>query len=408
MIVRHRPGAFPTRSARILTYVHLGLYDAFVAASDSRETYFRPRPSGVDERIDPLLRVRGSSYADPGAAMAGAAEVLLPFFFPGENPERFTNMADNAVRSRLLAGVNYASDLRRARALGHKVAEAVLAKASTDGAGAPWDFQNERVCVPADCDDPDQANWQPTPIIYQYPPTEPMASKWKTFLIESPSQFRAPPPPAYGSETFMTELAEVKDASDNATARQRELAFFWDDGPGTFSPAGHWNELALDIMRNRKTRQARAVRAFALMNAATFDAFVSAWETKYHYWSIRPVTAIRERPTILGQPNPLYDEDWLPNLVTPPFPAYVSGHSTESAAAARVLQYLFPDTDDPPDDIATATGPRGSIDRLAQQVGRSRLFAGIHFRSDNEAGLVMGRQIAGLAIQRAESDGSEL
>jgi hypothetical protein len=136
------------------------------------------------------------------------------------------------------------------------------------------------------------------------------------------------------------------------------------------------------------------------MNAAIRDAFVATWHAKYHYWSIRPVTAIR-RARIGGAPNPYYDPGWLPNLGTPPFPAYPSGHSAESAAAARVLQYLMPDSGERSKAIAAEMGAAGSIDELAEQAAYSRLLGGIHFRADNEAGLILGRRIAALAIERA-------
>jgi membrane-associated phospholipid phosphatase len=145
------------------------------------------------------------------------------------------------------------------------------------------------------------------------------------------------------------------------------------------------------------------------MNAAIVDSFVATWNAKYFYWTIRPVTVIRERPRLGGHLNPFYDPTWLPNLVTPPFPAYPSGHSGESAAAARVLQYIFPDDpNQPPGDIAGELGPTGSIDEIAEEVAESRMIGGIHFRSDNEAALILGRRVAALAIDWARTDGSGL
>jgi PAP2 superfamily len=409
MIQFHRPGAFPTRSARALALLHIGMYDAMVAAWDSRLAYERPRPYEVDSRLDPVFEEDGSSYADPTSAIAGAAEKILAYLFPQEAPETFTQMADRATASRLWAGVNYRSDVVRGRRLGWRVAEQVIARAEADGHKTPWDFESERLCKPKNCSSPRQQHWVPTPLFYQYPPTDPMASKWRTWLLESPSQFLPPEPPKYGSDQFMADLAELKAANDTADLSQRAIAFFWDDGPGTFSPAGHWNEIALDLVQAHGLETPATARLFALMNAAIMDAFVATWDAKYHYWTIRPVTVIRERPTIGGRANPLYDPGWLPNLVTPPFPAYPSGHSGESAAAARVLQYLFPDDpDQPPGDIAGELGPTGSIDEIAEEVALSRMIGGIHLRADNEAALILGRRIAALAIARAQTDGSGL
>ena len=400
-IESNRAGAFPTRSARALAVLHLGMHDALLAARDSRDSFDRPRPARVDARIDPLLRARGSSYPDERAVVAGAAEVLLSYLFPDAPEGRFAGLAAAATESRLWAGVSFRSDVERGYELGRRVAAVAVERAESDGHKAPWDFAAERVCSTDGCSGSDEAHWVPTPPAYQYPPSDPMASKWETYLMESPGQFLPPPPPAYGSEQFMAELGEVKRLSAEATEDERELAFFWDDGPGTSSPAGHWNEIAIDLVLNRGLSTMQTARAFALMNAAIRDAFVATWHAKYHYWSIRPVTAIRERETIGGAANPLYDPGWLPNLVTPPFPAYPSGHSTESAAAARVLQYLMPDSGPPSKEIAGEAGPAGSIDELAEQAAYSRLLGGIHFRSDNDAGLVLGRRIAALAIERA-------
>ena len=135
---------------------------------------------------------------------------------------------------------------------------------------------------------------------------------------------------------------------------------------------------------------------------------MAAWNTKYTYWSIRPLTAIH-RQTIMGQPNPAYDLSWTPALITPPFPSYISGHATVSGAASRVLQWFFPDPGQDRSTIADSIdGPTGSIDSIANQVALSRLDAGIHFPSDNDNGLIVGREVARLAIQRAETDGSGL
>ncbi|MDQ3914816.1 MAG: phosphatase PAP2 family protein [Actinomycetota bacterium] len=399
-IASNRAGAFPTRSARALAVLHLGMHDALVAARDSRAVYDRARPAELDEKIRPLLPVRGSSYPDERAVVAGAAGAILSYLFPDAPEGKFEELAAEAAESRLWAGVSFRSDVRRGLSLGRQVAAAAIERAEADGHRAPWDGASERRCSTEGCSGADETYWVPTPPAYQYPPSDPMASKWETYLLETPGQFLPPPPPAYGSDRFMTELAEVKRLSTEATEDERELAFFWDDGPGTYSPAGHWNDIAIGLARNRRLSTMETARAFALMNAAMRDAFVATWHAKYHYWSIRPVTVIRERATIGGEPNPVYDPGWLPNLVTPPFPAYPSGHSAESAAAARVLQYLMPDSGEPSRAIVAEPGPAGSIDELAEQVAYSRLLGGIHLRSDNDAALVLGRKIAALAIER--------
>ena len=156
---------------------------------------------------------------------------------------------------------------------------------------------------------------------------------------------------------------------------------------------------------NAKMSTEETARLFAVLNTSAWDAFVATWNAKYTYWTMRPVTAIRERATILGTTNPYYDPNWLPNISTPPFPAYSSGHSGISAAAARVLQFFFPDSNPDPGLIDHVNGPDGSIDKIAQQVSDSRVSAGIHYPIDCKNGLVLGREVARLALQRAIADG---
>jgi membrane-associated phospholipid phosphatase len=399
MILIHRPGAFPTRSARLFGLLHVGMFDAVVAVSDSRSAYKRKRPFRVDQDIERLARARGSSYPDINAAVAGAAERLLVYLFPNEPVSTFTRLANEATKSRVWAGVSYPSDVAHGRLIGRQVAEQVIAYGEADGHTNPaGPILGARSCVPADCSDPAQEQWVPTPFHYQYPPTDPAASTWRTYLLASPSQFRPPLPYPYGSPQFCAELAEMKTANDIADETTKQLGFFWDDGPGTYSPAGHWNDIAMDTLRNRRRSTEKTARIFALMNAAIVDAFVAAWDAKYFYWTQRPVTGIRERPSLCD--GAVYDPDWLPNIITPPFPSFPSGHAAESAAAARVLQFFFPDKGQDPAGLVGNHGSAGSFDAVADQVALSRMIGGIHFRADNEVSLVLGRRVADLALQR--------
>ena len=120
-----------------------------------------------------------------------------------------------------------------------------------------------------------------------------------------------------------------------------------------------------------------SARVFAALNTAQADAFIACWDAKFTYWSERPVTAIRRE----------LDAKWLSYITTPPFPSYVSGHSTTSSAASEVLSAYFP-------------GSAQDLRAWAQEAAVSRLYGGIHFRSDNEAGLALGTKVAGIALTR--------
>jgi membrane-associated phospholipid phosphatase len=174
----------------------------------------------------------------------------------------------------------------------------------------------------------------------------------------------------------------VYDVSRTLTPEQRAIALFWADGAGTFTPPGHWNAIASQLLQAHRLPLRREALLFATLNTAQADAFICVWLTKYTYWSLRPVTAIRRE----------LDPTWTPLITTPPFPSYISGHSTTSAAAATVLSRFFP-------------REAGQLHAWAAEAAVSRLYAGIHFRSDNEVGLRIGREAgkAALAAWRKRS-----
>jgi hypothetical protein len=163
---------------------------------------------------------------------------------------------------------------------------------------------------------------------------------------------------------------------------------FWADGAGTETPPGHWNSIAQIIASDRGNTLEENARLFALLNIAMADAAICAWDAKYtfHFW--RPVTAIN-----FAEP----ELHWISFIVTPPFPDYVSGHSTFSGAAATVLP-LFYGTEDLP--FTTGSDSLPGVYRsfatcldAAEEAADSRLYGGIHFRSANEDGLQAGISI---------------
>jgi hypothetical protein len=170
------------------------------------------------------------------------------------------------------------------------------------------------------------------PQAFGYPPLEPLAGNWRTWNIRDGSQFRPFPPPAYGSPQFLAEMREGWSVSQTLTEEQKRIADYWADGAGTVTPPGHWNQIALDQLASSGWSTLQATRLPAALNTAQADAFIACWDAKYAYWSLRPVTAIRR----------VIDSNWLSYMVTPPFPSYVSGHSTTSGAAATVLWVSSP------------------------------------------------------------------
>ncbi|MGZ8933167.1 MAG: vanadium-dependent haloperoxidase, partial [Halobacteriota archaeon] len=182
------------------------------------------------------------------------------------------------------------------------------------------------------------------------------------------------PPPAFGSEQFNASLREVKQIANSRTVEQQQIAQFWND----VNPPSYWNQIAYDLIQSYKLNELRSARALALMNTATMDAGISCWKAKYDYWYLRPIQA---DPTIKTA------------VPTPNFPSYTSGHSSFSSAAGGVLSYIFPKE-------------KTEIQAQVQQASLSRLYAGVHYMFDCDQGVIVGSEVAQLAIQRGQLDGS--
>jgi len=178
-------------------------------------------------------------------------------------------------------------------------------------------------------------------------------------------------------------LREVVEIQKSLTEDQLRIAKFWVDGHGSVTPAGHWNQIAIEESLAAGFDDAESVALFADLNMALADTFVAAWDCKYHYWTVRPVTAAKQ---LLGI-------DYTPAILTPAFPSYVSGHAAFSGAAAEV--------------IATYVPARAEAIRvMASEAAYSRLLGGIHYRHDNDDGLVLGRETAS-AVLRGNSKSRE-
>ena len=347
-------------SHRIYTYLTMAMYDATIAAWESKYFYNRPRPSETDPTLAAALPTpRSPSYPSEHAATAGAAATVLSYFFPDEAAS-FQAMAEEAAQSRVLAGVQFPSDSAAGLELGRKVAEQVIAVAKADGSDAVW------------------SGTVPTgPCMWVGDkPANMTLPDWKPILLTAADEFRPPAPPDCHS-------AEVKAETDAVRQFERKLptnyrAFYWQ------SPAGlqtSWYDYASRWMFEDKTdsNPPRAARAYAMVAAVYYDAFIASNDGKFAYWYLRPN---------------MLDPGITPLFAVPPFPSYPSNHSTLSTARSEVLAYLFPQRA----EFIRAVGKEG---------GDSRIWAGIHYEMDNQSGVALGKAVAGKFIERAKSDGAD-
>ncbi|HVM14375.1 MAG TPA: phosphatase PAP2 family protein [Egibacteraceae bacterium] len=371
----------PVAASRSYALVAVAMHDAAAAAWHHKYAYDRPGPEDVEALVaaepDP-------SYPSGHAAIAGAASTVLAYAFPEQPALRLERHAEEAARSRVAAGVSFPSDVDAGLQLGRAVGELVLERAQADVVTDADVAEREGAANWEELRPEGELLWRQPPGSVQVP-VSPMAGSWDTWVLESGDQFRPGPFPDVHSEQFRAEAQEVYDASQNLTEEQRRVAKFWEGGEGTALPPGIWNEVALAFLGQRDLSLPRAARAMALLNVAMDDAGVAAWDAKYAYWGPRPDTAIHD----LG-----IDPDWEPYLNTPIFPGYVSGHGAYSGAAEMVMSHLFP-------DHAELYRER------AEEASISRMYGGIHMRSDNEVGLDMGRKVGALVVEHAQQEGIE-
>lgn len=353
----------PPPSSRFYAYLSVAQYDALVAVYQLKYRFNRATPAQTDASIAALVPSSGDPcYPSDHAAVAAASAAVLEAFYPDSSAD-LEAKAKEDEESRLVAGLNYRSDLTQGEAIGRAVAQKVLARAQSDGAASA-------TSGPA----------QPTGPGY-WNGTKPLLPGWgrvQPWLLSSADAVQPAAPPAFGSDAYNAGLAEVRQISDTRTPDQLTIAEFWADNAGTYTPPGHWNAIADGIMQTRTLSEPRVARAFALLNMAQMDAGICCWNDKYTYWLIRPSQADPAITTPFGLPN---------------FPSYTSGHSSFSGAAAGVLGYLFPDE-------------KTNLNALAQEAAISRVYGGIHYRFDSDAGLQSGATISALAVARGQSDGS--
>jgi hypothetical protein len=362
----------PTRSFAIL---HAAIYDAVNAIDATHEPYL--------VRIE-LVSPRASQEA---AAAAAAHEVLLALY-----PTFQTTL--DAQLEQSLARIPDGTDKTIGTDVGKAVAQATLIMRSDDGSAAtpaPYVFGT----APSD--------YQSTPPNF---PKQPAFTQWpqvETFVLERARQFRPGPPPPLTSAEYTEVFNEVKALgianSTVATADQVLIGRFWNG-----AIQNYWNEIAQAAAQAHHLGTAKSARVFALLNLTLADEVIAFYDAKYTYNFWRPVTAIRAAATD-GNPQTAADPNWLPRAGnTAPDPSYPGAHATISAGAALVLNAFFgkkPIHLDVTSEVLP--GVIRSFDSFAaveKEASVSRVYAGQHFRSDEDAGERLGRAVADFVVDR--------
>ena len=327
----------------------------------------------------------GTVAAAPGASAKAAAvdaayEVLSHYFGTNSQSTLDTDLTAS------LGAPPYDQSTMDGMEVGHEAAQAMIALRATDGAttppltttpgaGAPGVYQLTKGCAAAIA-----YNWQfVTP-----------------FGIRSASDFMLGPPPALTSEAYTKAYNEVmtvgaSDSLDRPQERANVALFF-----AATSPTQAMNQAAREVAEEKGGSLSENARALALINMAINDSLVASFLNKYHYNFWRPETAIHSADTG-GNPRTQADPDWAPFITTPCFPSYPSNHGSAVNAAAEVLRRLYGEEG----HAITLTNPAvptivleyDTFREICHDVSDARVYGGIHFRTDQEAGAHLGRAV---------------
>ncbi|MBS3913992.1 MAG: phosphatase PAP2 family protein [Bacteroidetes bacterium] len=374
------PFSNPPYAARAYAYVSAAQYDALVAAYHYKNVYKRPKPAETDKTIQELIPIaKGYCYPSEDAVAAGSAAAMLTLLFPGEQEFIQQKLAE-CKNARILAGANSRSDMDAGEKLGRAVAGKFIARARTDKAGSAVGNATDWAKFESDAIAKGETPWisQESP---KRPPMLPLFGKVKGFFMDSAevASQRPAAPPSTNSDQFKTETEEVYKYSKEYNRTNLAIVHRWADGVSTYTPPGHWNAIACEDFIGQHWSEVRWARNLALLNMAMFQAAICCWDAKFAYYNPRPSQVNPKIKTWTGLPN---------------FPSYVSGHSTFSGSAARFLGHILP-------------SKAGDYDAMADEASNSRLYGAIHFRSDIEVGLTMGKAIGDKAIALAIIDGAE-
>jgi hypothetical protein len=394
-LVRHTPTYSPPVASRSFAYLGVTGYEALAGGDPGMLTL-----AGQLNGLTPLP-ARDAAVHDDGVILQAALSAAVKTFFANTGPTGQRAMAAMDRKLRADAAEGLPPDVvARSEALGAALAAHVIAWSADDGGAVVENMGFPQTYTLSEGPE----HWVPTSLIVQQ--QMPLLPDWgrnRPFAMPDGATCGLPPPPAYsadpGSE-FHAQAMEVYQTAKALTPEQKLIARFWSDDPMLSpTPPGHWIAIAMQVLDRDEADAMQRADLLARLGIGMADAFIGCWHSKFEYDLLRPVTYIRRH----------IDPAWEPILITPPFPEYPSGHSTQSGAAATVLTAFFGEdfafVDATHVDDGMEARPYPSFWAAAEEAGISRLYGGIHFRDAIVRGLDQGRCIgAHTAALRTRAD----
>lgn len=384
----------PPVASRVYVYPLLAAYEAG-KFSKADATSITAQLKGFDAMPKPES---GKNYNFTVAAIKALCETAKKVVFSTKEIDDFEVKTLNEIKAGMTEEV-----FNNSTAFGEAVANTVIKRLSSDN------YKETRGMERFEVKNGINGRWVPTPPDYA-DGVEPHWAKMKTLAMDTALQFRPVAPPQYSEDknsVFWKELVEVHEISKTVVEERENILTFWDDNPFVsrhkghlmfqdkkMTPGGHWLAICQSFLKDKKVGYYESLRAYALTSVALYEAFISCWDAKYFYASVRPETVISAK----------LDKQWHPLLVTPPFPSYTSGHSTVSSSAAEVLTLLFGDnqayTDETEKEYGLPVRSFKSFREAALEASISRVYAGIHYRSDCNKGNEQGAKVGQFVVSK--------
>ena len=384
----------PMVAARNYVYANIAAYECMVAGDTSWQTLAGqikhmpamprlPKDTRIDYNLASLL-----AFVKVGNAVTFPEGSMMAYY------DQLVHEADSlGIPEELLANTIHFSDT---------VSRAVIDWSKGDNYSKTRGASRYSV-------DETPGRWVPTPPMYATA-IEPHWMEIRPMVLDSASECMPKRPPVFDiknkNSEYYTAMMEVKKISEQLTDEQKHIADFWDDNPfkmnvtghvmyatKKFSPAGHWMNIVGIASYKAGADFSTTIAAYTKTSIALFDAFIACWEEKFRSNYVRPETVI----------NKYIDPNWQPYIQTPPFPSYIGGHSTISAAAAEVMTQFYGErsfTDTSLLEFGIANREIKSFHDAALEASMSRIYGGIHYRFDCEEGAKTGKKVGELVVNR--------